>query len=856
MLPHFCAPRAARILIVLSAAVAAGALAGGSAPVLAAVSTATITVNAAAPGRRENPHMWGIFLEDVNQCIDGGLDPQMINNWDFKNDVPPADVKVIGGRWKLPNGGVINPPPGGPMLAWKAIAHGGTRPALSIVHTKPLSVAHQLSLRIATSAGGQGVANLGYYGMRIRAGRRYRLSLYLRTRVPQTLTATLQKHSGRNLGAARVHVSGIRWKKYQLTITAAGTTPRGRLRLTFRRAGVAHLTLVRMVPLHRHSKKPVLYRPDILRLLAALKTSFIRFPGGNFVEGVSVDDSFHLLQTMGPMIDRPGHYNCWNYHDNDDLGFLEYLNLCRVLHAQPMYGTFAGMPLGPPPYATRAALHPFIKQMLTACAIAGAPDHSRWGKLRAKYGFPQADPLRYLEIGNENGGPAYQANFQAMRKALARRYPKITPITCVWGGHPNQHVKILDEHYYRTADYFMWHANRYDHYSRQGPHIFVGEYAAFWGRHPRADIRGALGEAAYMVGMERNCDVVTLASYGTLLSRMPKPGWPMVLIFFNNAEAFGRTCYWVQYLFSHNRPTTVYPAQVRARLQPMVRGRVALSTQNCAAAFRGISVRGPKLPPSYNSLPWKWQSTRGAHAGLLMPRKVYGPNWRFSHGTIIQGDPHAGALISFGRHRWRNYTLKLQVKKLSGVGAPMIVFRRDEHGDQVELHLGGSHDKRFFISVMNNHHRTIVTGVHGALRAGRWNTVKVALHGQQVQCFLNGKKLLSGRAAVHLPRFFADAGYDDHSGTVILKIVNNSRHRVAAHIRFRGLAGIARSGKLIVLAGRHRHSENSFSRPNKLTPKTSVLRGIQQNFTCTVPRYSMSVIRVKAQRANKAHSGA
>ncbi len=841
MVRGFLAQLSSRNLLV-STALAAGTLMSGLSPAVAAESTATITINAAAPGRAENPHMWGIFLEDVNQCIDGGLDPQMINNWDFKNDVPPADVKVLGGRWHLPNGGVIKPPPGGPMLAWKAVARGGAEPRLRLVKSKPLSAAHRLSLRIAASAAGQGVTNLGYHGMRVRAGRVYRLSLYLRAGAPETLAATLRRRSGAGLGMAQVAVRGNVWKKYYLRIKAAGTTPHATLALTFSRPGVMHLTLARMVPLHRNSKKPVLYRPDILRLLAALKPSFIRFPGGNFVEGVSVDDSFHLMQTIGPMINRPGHYNCWHYHDNDDLGFLEYLNLCRRLHAQPMYGTFAGMPLGPPPYATGPALKPYIKQMLAACALAGAPDHSRWGKLRAMDGFPRADPLRYVEIGNENGGPTYKANFQAMRKALAAHYPKITPITCVWGGHPNRHVQVLDEHYYRTADYFMWHARRYDHYSRKGPHIFVGEYAAFWRGHPRADIRGALGEAAYMVGMERNCDVVRLASYGTLLSRMPKPGWPMVLIFFDNAQAFGRTCYWVQYLFSHNRPTTVYPAHVQATLQPMIRGRAAVATQNCAAAFRKIKVRGPGT---------NWHSAKAPHAGLPEPRQIYGPKMRFNHGMITQPNPGANSLLSFGRHRWQDYTLTMQVKKLGGPGAPMIVFRRDEHGDQVELHLGGSNGKRFFLSVMNNHKRAIVSHARGRLRPGRWNSVKVILHGRQVVCFLNGKQLLSGRATVRLPRFFADAGYNARSHDMIVKIVNNSRHKVAALIHLHGLARIPGNGELVVLSGNHRHSEDSFAHPKKLVPKTRILHGIKRRFTCTVPRYSMSVLRVRAKLRNK-----
>lgn len=817
---------------------------------------ANITVHLNAAGRDENPHMWGIFLEDINNCVDGGLYAQLIRNPDFQNAVPPPDCTVAGDQWRLPNGNLIAPPKGGALYGWSTDRRHPLH--LTLLRSHPLSPAHPLSLRLTARRPGDAVVNSGYWGMNVTAGRSYQLSLYARSPDPgrQMLTARFINSAGRALGPqVFIKLSGAAWKRYVVRLHAAATDPRARLQIALARPGSVVLTLALLYPVNSRTHQIEIFRPDLVRLLRNLKPGFVRFPGGNYIEGVSIGDSYDWRKTVGPMIDRPGHFDCWGYRSTDGFGFLQYLELCQKLHAIPLYGTFAGEPLGffyhvnPVPSATGQALDPFIHRMLTAVAFADDPMTGKWGVLRASCGHPAPFGLKYVELGNENGGAVYVKNAMRMAEALKKKFPHVIPIRTAWSARLAKMVPLGDEHYYASPDMFYVDSKEFDHRPRNTPvRSFVGEYADIGHCEKHGDMRGALAEAAYMTGMERNCDVVRMASYAPLFQNTDGYQWQPDLIEFNTSRAFGRSSYWVQWIFTHYRPAIVYPTSVIAHVPPSMSGRIALETQHCKAEFQSIQVReagrlvmhtGPRGPLGGLI---KWRSTTW-HAG-------WGPDWQMQHGILSQaGDVNGNQLTAFGRLGWTDYTLDLQVKKRSGAGGVRIWVRRDPAGlNGAILELGGPDNNKFALLQVHDRKVSVIKSIPGNLRTGRWYRVKIVLHGQRVLAFLDGRMLFAGVVHDTPPRFFADAGLNRTHSEMIIKLTNTLSCAIPAHVDIDGNLNMAPTVQVTTLSARHDSEENSYRHPFLISPHQGTYRVSGRSFTYICVPYSLTVLRIKIRK--------
>ena len=812
---------------------------------------ATIRINANAVGRRENPDMWGIFLEDVNNCVDGGLYAQLIRNPDFQNNVPPSDCKIVGGQWQLPNGQFINPPPGGALYGWTPLAADPA--ALKVVETLPLSSAHPRCLRITAPRAGAGVVNSGYWGMNIQSGHHYLLSFYARTavNVPQNVSAALIGHKAAALsGSAAVNIISSHWKKYTLTLHATADNAHGRLAITLTRPGSVMLTLALLFPENPDTGKPELFRPDLLKLLQNLHPGFLRFPGGNYVEGVCVGDSYNWRQTVGPMRNRPGHFNCWGYRNTDGFGYLQYLDLCQAIKAVPLYGTFAGMPLGyfyptnPVPSATGAALKPFIRRMLSAVAFANSPTDTRWGALRAKYGHPKPFDLKYVEIGNENGGPIYVKNATPMALALKKHFPHVIPIRTAWSTRLAKIIPLGDEHYYASPDMFYVDSTEFNSRPRNTPvRSFVGEYAVIGDVGKFGDLRGALAEAAYMTGMERNCDVVRMASYAPLFQNTDGYQWKPDLIEFNTAQAFGRSSYWVQWMFSNNRPNVVYPTHVHAVIEPSVSGRIAFITHSCTAAFEDIRVtrHGRTLmttgPGKKNGGLQQWYNITW-HGG-------WGANWQMHSGVLTQTATGTGDnTTACGDPSWANYTLRLRMKKRAGAGGISIQVRRDPGAlNAAEIQFGGAGNKLFALKAIHDRAVKVLVQKSGTLQSGKWYRVKIVLRGQHVAAYLNGRPVLAGIIHDTPPRIFADAGINGKSDLLIIKVTNTTGYAMPTTVHIAILNGMRPRGQVLTLRGRPTE-ENTYNHPLRIAPRKSWFNHFSRKFVYRFQPDSMTVFRI------------
>lgn len=501
--------------------------------------------------------MYGIFFEDINFGADGGLYAELIKNRSFEFDNP------LGG-W-VPFGDV------------------------TILEKAPCfdRNPHYARLTYAKQITGTGLDNEGFRGIGIKAGEKYDFSLYARTVTngPIKLRIELVNSTNDIYETQRLEVNGKEWKKYSITLSPKVTEAKSRLRITMETAGTIDLEHISLFPEHTFNNRPNGMRADLAQALKDLKPGVFRFPGGCIVEGTTVETRYQWKNTVGPVENRPININRWNYtfphkkfsdyYQSYGLGFFEYFQLSEDIGAEPLPVLNCGLSCqfeneGMDQHIPVNKLQPYIDDALDLIEFANGPTTSEWGKLRAEMGHPAPFNLKFIAIGNEQWGPIYPERLEPFVKAIRARYPEIKIIGSsgpnaegkdfeyLWPEMKRLEVDLVDEHYYRSPEWFLNSPKRYDSYDRKGPKVFAGEYAC----HPENrenSFLTALCEAAFMTGFERNADVVELCTYAPLFAHVDAWQWRPDLIWFDNLNCVKTPNYYVQQLYGHNVGTNVLP---------------------------------------------------------------------------------------------------------------------------------------------------------------------------------------------------------------------------------------------------------------------------------------------------------
>lgn len=503
------------------------------------------------PGHRVSPMLYGLMTEEINHSYEGGLYGELVRNRTFMSDR------------KTPK-------------YWSIVADGGAEATMDLNHQSPISSALRVCLKFSVQKPGTrvGIANTGFWGIPVRPATTYKGSLYVKSSVSgAALKISIESPDGKtHYGSARVSGVSTQWGRHAFTIrTASGIQPTAdaRLVIAVSQPGDYWFNLVSLFPPTYHDR-PNGNRPDIMKMLAAMKPSFLRFPGGNYLEGNKFSDRFPWSKTLGPLSDRPGHPSCWGYWSTDGMGLLEYLEWCEDLHMQPLLAVFAGYTLNRD-HLTGPFLEPFVTDALHEIEYVIGDTTTTWGKKRAEDGHPRPFNLHYVEVGNEDGfdvSGSYETRFVQFYDAIRAKYPQLKVISTVGGkdglgGRFPMTVRTpyaFDEHYYRNAWQMESDATHYDDYQRTGPKIFVGEWATREGS-PTTNFNAALGDAAWMTGMERNSDVVVMASYAPLFVNVNPGGmqWKSDLIGYNTLDSYGSPSYYAQCMFSQYLGDRVVP---------------------------------------------------------------------------------------------------------------------------------------------------------------------------------------------------------------------------------------------------------------------------------------------------------
>jgi alpha-N-arabinofuranosidase len=515
-------------------------------------SSATLAIHADQPVSTVSPTLYGLMTEEINYSYDGGLYAEMVRNRTFRGD------------WS----GVLH---------WYLVENGNSVAKMEADKATGPSEALKTSVRLnideADAQNQAGVLNTGWWGYALRPNTTYKGSFYAKGGsgdLGPVSVSLIDDNTGKAVATAAVASIGTDWKQYEFTLKTGAIEPssKNHLALTVGHPGTLWLQLVSLFPPTYHDRVNG-NRIDLMEKLAAMHPQFLRFPGGNYLEGDRIVDRFEWKKTIGPLVDRPTHPSPWDYHSSDGMGLLEFLGWCEDLKMNPVLAVYAGYSLHGEHVNPGSDLEPYVQDALDEIEyVAGSPD-TKWGAERAKDGHPAPFKLTYVEIGNEDWfdrSGSYDERYKQFYKAIKAKYPDLQLIATA----PVKGVKpdVLDEHFYvratqnfhdathydtpesNSASPQHWDSGRYDKADRNGPKIFVGEWATREGS-PTPNFGAALGDAAWMTGLERNSDLIVMASYAPLLVNVDPGGmqWETDLIGYNAMKSYGSPAYYAQVLF-------------------------------------------------------------------------------------------------------------------------------------------------------------------------------------------------------------------------------------------------------------------------------------------------------------------
>lgn len=514
-------------------------------------------------GAEIQPTMYGLFFEDINYAADGGLYAELVKNRSF--EFPQA------------------------LMGWNSFGKVEVRDDGPFERNP-----HYVRLRPAKHPHMQtGLDNRGYFGIGLKKDAEYRFSVW--ARIPDGGNAgkiRVELVDTKSMGESQVYTSqevtigSKEWKKYQVVLKAPVTDPKATLRVFLTSPATVDLEHVSLFPVDTWKGHENGLRKDIVQALADLKPGIFRFPGGCIVEGTTLDDRYQWKNTVGPVENRPLNLNRWqytfthrfypDYYQSYGLGFFEFFQLSEEIGAEPLPILNCGLACqyqnAADDETSRVALDrldPYIQDALDLIEFANGDVTSKWGKVRADMGHPAPFNLKFIGIGNEQWGSVYPERLELFVKAIRKAYPDIQIVGSsgpnsegadfdyLWPEMKRIKVDLVDEHFYRPESWFLAQGARYDQYDRKGPKVFAGEYACHGQGKKWNHFHASLLEAAFMTGLERNADIVHMATYAPLLAHVEGWQWRPDLIWYDNLQTVRTASYYVQQLYAKYKGTNV-----------------------------------------------------------------------------------------------------------------------------------------------------------------------------------------------------------------------------------------------------------------------------------------------------------
>ncbi len=827
---------------IAGAAVALAALPlAVSAPAAAAATPDyTISVDPRATGPDINDAMYGVFFEDINYAADGGLYAELVRNRSF--EFQAADNSAYTG-----------------LTGWAASPAAS---ATTVDDDARLNERNRTYLRLTLPAG---VTNAGFNtGLAVQKGKAYKFSVWARTDATAGTPLSVSLHTAAGAQLATpigVTVRNDTWTRYTGTLRATATSDVGRLTVSGAGTGTVRLDMVSLFPTDTYRNRPNGLRRDLAEKIAALRPGFVRFPGGCLVNtgshyGYDAASnyprarSYQWKDTVGPVETRATNANFWGYNQSYGLGYYEYFQFSEDIGAAPLPVVPAMVTGCGQNRATDdpALLQRHIQDTLDLIEFANGPASSTWGRLRAQMGHPKPFGLTMIGVGNEENLPdEYFANFLKFRDAIKAKYPDITVISnsgpddqgatfeSLWAKNRAAGTEMVDEHYYNSPSWFLQNNKRYDSYDRNGPKVFLGEYAS-----QDAKFFNSLAEAAYMTGLERNADVVKMASYAPLLANIDNVQWRPDLIWFDNDESWGTTSYQMQKLFMNNVGDRVVPSTFTGKVvQPKpITGAIGLSTWATDSTYDDVRVTAPDGTVLFsddfndgNDDGWTRVEPRGT--------------WSVQNGGFNQSDAAAqDTLVTAGNITATDYDLTLKATKNAGAEGFLVAFGVQPNGELYWWNIGGWNNTQGAVQKGAGGSKEIVLAKPNSVQTGQTYDVRIQVRGTQVTLFLDGVEWGSfNDNSVNEP-FAQVVTQDNRTGELIVKVVNAQDTPARTKVDLGGRK-VASTGRMTVLAGDPQEQNTRTAEP--IQPVTSTVRGLGSTFTREFPANSVTFLRLRTR---------
>lgn len=818
------------------------------------------------------PELYGLFFEDINHAADGGLYPEMLRNRAFEDSLVPdgcvADanhvIYVNDGLWP----GAFNHGEG--MDEWAAAVPSTTVPAwyahqaefrLNVDDT--LNMNRKAALDVDFAPGGS-IENIGYFGVPVRQGDGYKFSCFLKSDKACMLSVMLVgKEGAAGSDTAELSVAASdEYTRYDAVLKATLTDFDGKLRILCDRETHVRIGFTSLLPEKTFCGHGL--REDLALALKNTHSAFIRFPGGCVVEGINEENAYTFHRSIGPVHERPSTQLMWHYRSTNSLGFHEYLQLCEDLDMDAMYVLNCGISC----QARHghgfddAKVQEYLQDALDALEYALGPVDSTYGKMRMEAGHPEPFRLKYVEIGNENNGPVYVERYELFYRTLKKAYPQVIYIANSHTEKQGLTTEMVDEHYYSTPEFFQESGSMFDDYDRNGPKIFLGEYAVNGG-NTIASMECALAEGVFLTGAEKNQDVIRMTAYAPLFQNSDYTAWKPNLIVFNNHQVYGIPSYHVISLFGKYRGKKVVEIHNESEHKPPVYfGIPGVQCGNDGLLFKNAMVNGKPVEVSreiYGELEKVDEQTYRMFQGSK--RHHYtgkSPEWNEAFQTFREIRPMHGrpsGWVAFGEDETEQMTFEIDLKFTRDNPVTLSVWN---HGTVTDVGCNEPKDPEWNTFSVKNRVWHIADGV-SATRIARFfdppitEEEKAAVeidydqfHHYEIRCdregytcFINGQFV---QRHVYKQHPLVSASCEATEDTVYLKLVNVEKDEKPVAI---ALDCEICSEIDVEMVQALPESVNSFEQPLHVSPeKTKVFCGARE-FVYALPPYSASVLVMK-----------
>ncbi len=764
-----------------------------------------------------SPTHYGIFFEDINHAADGGLYAELIRNRSLEDGTTPL-------FWTSSN----------QSGAASTIAVDSVTTQLNEFQRKTL----KLSVAQATATARAAVYNSGFWGINVVNGRQYTLTFFAKCDAgfTGTVTASLESSASAKYGQATISGLTTEWKKYSTTITVSGNDANARFVLSTNSAGTLWFDVVSLFP-PTFKNRPNGLRPELTQLLADMKPKFFRFPGGCFVEGEFLADRFQWKNTIGDIEIRPGHYNRWGYRTSDGMGFHEFLQLSEDIGAIPLYVTNIGV--AHQQFQPYTDLNWYIQDVLDALEYANGDVTTTWGAIRAINGHPAPFNIGYIEVGNENQwNDNYAKRYALFAAAIKAKYPNVKLISNgIYGVSP----EIVDEHYYTSPEWFMSQYNKYDNFSRTSYKVYVGEYSANNGCG-NGNLLAALGEAAFLCGLEKNSDVVTMNCYAPIFVNTNDRKWNPDIINYNSSVVYCTPSYYVQKLFANNLGNVSIPIKDSLIQQVGLinnKGYVGLGTWKTSVDYSDFMVKNKAgntiLTDNFSSVA-NFTTSGGTWtaAGNLLSQSVLTSDYRAINKTQIPDS---------------TYTFTCKARKTGGNEGFNIIFGYKDNRNYYKWNLGGWTNTKHAIQQVLGGETLTLTSVAGSVDANVWYDIKIEVNKSQVSCYLNNV-LIHSFTCAPTNLVYTAASLDEQSKQLFVKVVNTEAFDKNIALSFRGFTTGNIFGNATVLTSASVLDENSLTATTKVVPVTTTINATGTNLLYTFKANSVTILKINTDGAN------